>query len=265
MYINTSIVDDYLNGTRDNVVKCFWIFEKPREYTEPENKDSVKSAIKQYYEEVYNNLVNFEPLNKSVISEIFPKWQQVEFYVDLIVGFPAPYDAVTKKDPLGRVHIIIDLYRLSEYGLTSEKLERVVRNLITHEMTHVLVENLFPEIDLEDVGYIEKLNRITFNEGIAHFLSFNGEGLEDINWNDTEYEEVYLRSKEKLKEALSEKKPEKQEKYLEEADTGSYFEKYGAMSGLFYFAKNWKQGGTLQLKQMVEHGYKDMVNRILMS
>lgn len=53
---------------------------------------------------------DFQPANVAIWDALFPNWPSIPVHIDLIVGFPKPYDAVTMKDAAGHTHIVLDLF-----------------------------------------------------------------------------------------------------------------------------------------------------------
>lgn len=265
MKIDDSKVIEYLNGNDLSHYSDEWFFTDTRKYTAPPDDSKVRDGVCRQYELIMNHLREFIPLNESLLDELFHGWKDIEIFADLIVGFPSPYDAVAEKDPDGRMHIILDVLQFYNYGLNDEQSRSAIKNLFTHEMVHVYVEHRFPGItDLpEHAAYKDAMDAIVFNEGIAHLLSYRSREINETDWADPELKEIYRASRDKLKEALDETDQEKQKAYLEQAVTGSYFDKFGAMSGMMYLADRWQQSGALGLKAEMSEGYRHFTDRIL--
>jgi len=262
--ISVELVRDYLNGTLQAHADE-WYFNPPRFLTVPSGDDSTKGKILSCLEAILTQLDHFTPINRAAFDELFPMWENEELIVDLIVGFPSPYDAITEKAPDGKTHVVLDVYQLASYDLPPEQISSVINGLLTHEFAHVLIHSQFPTIEADENGsdYILAMNAITFDEGIAHLLSYKSKDLSDIDWNSQELKEVYERSKTALKSALAEKDHERQAALLEEANTGNFYDKFAAMSGMFYLAEQWNNDGIQGLKQELALGYRDLVLRIL--
>lgn len=75
--------------------------------------------------------------------------------IDLIVGFLEPHDAVMTKAPDGRTHLIFDLICWNKYS-SMENPDEIIRNVLTHEITHFLIGCYYPEADdaLESPNYL---------------------------------------------------------------------------------------------------------------
>lgn len=59
----------------------------------------------------------------------------------------------------------------------------------------------------------------------------------------------------KMKAALQEKDPQKQEHNVYEANNGNYYEKYAAMCGMIYLGQQWQSGAISRLKELFDLGY----------
>ena len=263
--VTDKLIMEYLQGKDLNDFAQEWFFSVARPFTRPAADPQTKEKVKKQYSCIQNQGGVFHPLNKSSLDILFPGWQEEVVLVDLIVGFPAPYDAVAETAPDGKVHIVLDVVQFAAYDLTEEQSEAAIRNLLTHELVHVLMEKRFPGLadGFGSLEYTRIMDALVFNEGIAHLLSYKSRELDEIDWTDSKLQDIYVRSKQQLKAALSESNKDLQTKRLEEAVTGPYFEKYGAMSGMLYFAEKWKSNGIFGLEQELETGVDHFTNRIL--
>lgn len=75
------------------------------------------------------------------------------------------------------------------------------------------VGNRFPDIETAEAQgtYIDQFDAITFNEGFAHLVSYNQQEINTIAWYGDKLKNVYNISVAKMKAALQEKDPQKQE------------------------------------------------------
>lgn len=240
MNIKDKLVRDYLQNKLQSEDNTCWIFSNIRvgeylfeapSYTEKHHVEKIL-VIFQYV------LLDFKPLNDSIFEELFPTWRKLlkEINIILSVGCPNPYDAFTRTYE-GQEYLIFDLIRFNEYKKMGYDIELVIRQIITHEFVHICINNRYPKAT--NLNYREELEYILFDEGFAHLLSFK----EDIL--DYDFDELI---KTKLpnsisifKQALVETDLEKQKILLEEADSGSYWDKFAAISGKLYLAKNINQ------------------------
>lgn len=258
-------ITEYLQGKDLNEYAQEWYFSDIRPFTKPAADPQFKEKVKKQYACMQNQTRVFHPLNRPSLDRLFPGWQEESVTVDLIVGFPAPYDAVAETAPDGKVHIVLDVVQFTDYDLTEEQSEAVMRNLLTHEFVHILMEKRFPGLTdgFGSSEYTRRMDALVFNEGIAHLLSYKSRELDETDWTDAELQDLYARSKQRLRAALCESNKELQTKRLEEAVTGSYYEKFGAMSGMLYFAEKWNRNGISGLEQELETGADHVTNRIL--
>lgn len=250
MNIDTSIVKSYLQGNDDFAGHWLfyhildngeYVFDKP----DLEHREAAGRMLKK----LQNSLDNFKPYNIELFSGLFPEWRELahDTNVVLAVGCPAPYDAMVREYG-GREFIIFDLIRLLEYQKNGSNILSLMRQLITHEVSHICIHADYP---IQPTTYQEKLSYIVFNEGFAHALAFSDEiGAYDFNpMIQTHYEN----SLSKLKAALSETDAQKQEEYLEIANCGPYWDKFAAISGKLYIVSHLKhiyeiyQGGPSKL------------------
>jgi hypothetical protein len=262
--VNDALILDYLNDDLQTH-SDEWYFNPPRYLAVPPGDDSTKRKIFSYLEAIRAHLEHFTPVNQPVMDKLFPLWKNEKLMLDLIAGFPNPYDAITEVAPDGKIHIVLDLFRLASYGLSPERISAVVSDMLTHEFIHVLILSQFPAIADDETGsdYVLAMNAITFNEGFAHLLSYMGKDLCAIDWGTQELKTVFDKSKSSLRSALAEKDRDRQVAMLEAANTGSFYDKFAAMSGMLYLAKRWKEDGIQGLKLELDLGYRDIVQRIL--
>lgn len=178
-----------------------------------------------------DSLKCFEPRNKQMFDAIFPGFHPAkaeEIFVYLIIGAPYPYDAMCRINDSGQLCVIFDLVRIASYCDNSEKVQALMKNLITHELTHVYLHHDYPAGDYTD-NLKNQLKYIVFNEGFAHYLSISDNVLE---YNFAEHRDKWKNADAKLKESLKSNIINR-DKVLFEANTGSFWDKFGAISGMF--------------------------------
>lgn len=271
MNLNTQIIDSYLAGEDIDKFKDHWIYWNvgKGEYkgknvfkkTPYENRQN----IQKLYTEVKQCLVHFEPFNRELWDILFQNWTSIleEIEVYLTVGLPEPNNAAVIKSPLGSNAIILDLGCWTKY-LGHTDITRLVRNLITHECSHICIQssNLIIDRDYENGSYLMKFNSLVFNEGLAHLLSFC-ENINNYDWNNSKIIEVKSKSLSKLKEAIEECETEKQNSYLYDAVYGNYYDKFGCMIGMLYFADIYQKSKSKGLLNEYIAGHKNIIPRIL--
>lgn len=211
--------------------------------------------VSKVYKQILYTLSNFKLFNETVFKVLFPNYEDllVNVHVLLVVGCPEPYDAMFKEYE-GTEYIVFDLIRLASYVEQGYSVEDLVTQLIIHEFTHQCINQIYP--CSKEMTYEEKLNYIVFNEGMAHFLAFKSSI--HIDWESELYRIHYENVKSLLMKALQATSKDKQLEWLERADTGSYWNKFGAIAGKIYFGLH-----KDELFNIYKKGYKDICYRIL--
>ncbi len=254
MKVDVSIIENFFQG-KDEYTE-HWLFNHILDngefaFEKPDSKQ--RQMVNDMFRKVSTILNDFKPYNIIIFSTLFPLWKEVIRNVNIIlaVGCPAPYDAMVREHD-GKEYIIFDLIRILQYQKEGEDILSIIRKLITHEVAHICIHNEYP---VWPMTYREKLAYITFDEGFAHILSF----VEDItiyNFGSI-MQKYYSNSIEQLKVALAEHDYEKQQKYLESSNCGSYWSKFAAISGKLYLVSHleeiydiYKSGPAIMLSNM---------------
>ena len=261
MNVSDCIVRDYLSGKSIAGYREEWFFRQLSEggsvFVEPSYLSDEKEKAAEVYRVLLETAETFQPLNREVWDALFPSWVEALEHVqaDLIIGFPQPYDAVAMRRD-GAYHMVFDLLCWTGY-LGKTDMNAAARNLLTHELCHALIGQTVDRIDadLERGTYVDRLDAVTFHEGFAHLVSYNGKELDEADWEEAKLREVREASRKTLREALSAKDDAEREVYLSRADCGGYYEKFACMAGMLYLAELWKQGGTAALKECFQAGY----------
>lgn len=230
----------------------------------PQSDADLLEKVKTVYNTLTAEATDFLPVNRPIWDILFPDWQEVfrDISVDLIVGFPEPYDATVEYDENGGCHIIFDLCCWAKYVGQCD-LTDLVRNLMTHELCHVLIHRHTPGITkaLTSDDYITALDAITFDEGLAHLVSYGATEIDEINWSGDALREIRSKNINRMREALSEVDKQKQQKNLYDAICGNYYEKFGCMCGMFYFAELYTSGGIPAIEKAFKEGYKGFAEK----
>lgn len=239
MNIDDKIVKKYLAGDPLDEIKNHWIFdnlEEGKHLFEPPSIDK-QGEIEKILSSVHNSLSDFNPLNRGIYSAIYPEWAETikEMNVLLIVGCPNPYDAMVKEHH-DKQYIVFDLLRLNDYVEMGYRVDLIIKQLITHETSHLCLHKKYPVPTSKD--YKIRLKHMVFDEGFAHLLAFH-EDIEHYNFTEL-IEEHYMKSWLKLSAALEETNPDKQKELLIQADSGSYWDKFASVSGKLFLAMNRK-------------------------
>lgn len=266
MIINTEILDRYLSENSLDGVKEHWIFNSIVEgqhlIEEPNNFN--RNKLKEIYEMLISKLNNFEPLNKCLWHEFYGNINIPDtISVYLIVGSPKPYDAMVRKDDKWNNCIILDLFRIGSYSEDISKLSGIVSNFVTHEVSHVLTGGVYTPPTIKD-SVSDKLKYIVFDEGIAHFLS-NKDDILSIDWYSDEMNTRRKNAYEALCDALKNISDTNKNQILERANSGLYWEKFGAISGFFGIIDYYNYNGKdiKVFKEIFEKGPKSLINFIL--
>ena len=253
MKLYTDIVTDYLAGRSLAAHAQEWFFTQPGYcFQEPDGSDAQKAAVMQVYEQVLRTVETFVPGNRPVWDALFPDWQDILRGAEtaLIVGYPPPNDAVVLKSPAGVDTAVLDMGLWVQY-LGAVPVERVAHNLLTHELCHVCIHRHRPELDAaqETGDYLSRLDAFTFDEGFAHFVSYNDREANQVDWDAPELRAVWTRSAAAMRSARQETQPAQQQEQLHSAVFGSYYDKYACMCGLYYLARCWQGGGSARLAE----------------
>lgn len=264
MNVESTLVDEFINGRDITCHKDDWFFSSSildvdrgkNIFTLP-SLDKI-AAVRAMSGHFHSVLDSFVPVNKPLLDSLFPLWEKRDVYVDLIIGFPEPYDAVTLTSPDGNVHLVFDLGCWIRYS-SFPNIEGNIRNVLTHELTHFLIGCAYRDVDeaLKSKDYLTKLDANTFHEGFAHLISYESKSIEDVDWHCDRLKAVYAASKENMRMALKEKDRAKQEKYLYSAICGSYLDKWACMCGMLYLAGEWEKNGVEGLQRAFSsyHGF----------
>lgn len=235
MNIDDSMIKSYLAGNDD--YNSHWLFNNildNGEYAFDRPNNKYKEKIREIYEKIHGNLINFTPYNVDLFSKLFPTWKTLinDANIILAIGCPSPYDAMVREHE-GREYVIFDLIRFMSYEKAGYDIVSLITGMITHEISHICIHADYP---VNDNSYEDKLTYIAFDEGFAHLLAFTDK-ISSYNFSDM-IETYYQNSVSKLQMALSETNTLKQKEYLDESNCGAYWDKFAAISGKLYLASN---------------------------
>lgn len=257
MEYNDEIVQQYFTNKDILTSDSHWIYsfiEKDKILYEKPLYTKIE-IVKQVHREIIAALDNFKFFNDKLITEVFPNIEDIKgnSTIILVVGCPKPYDAVIREYN-GQEYIIFDLIRFAEYADSGYSLELLIRKLLTHELLHKCIHDKYPIVSA--LSYIDELNYIAFDEGFAHLLAYK-DNIKDCEFDDF-LTERYLKAKHQLKQAITEKDSVKQKDYLSFANTGSYWDKFAAISGKLYLLKHIEH-----LHSIYNNGWYNFINEIL--
>lgn len=200
---------------------------------------------------------SFNKQGDVLLNEIFSSFYRKSSFEIAVVatqGVPKPYDAWTAIYRGGQAIF----FNLSVWE--KEKLQKKGLSIIIHEITHVLLAELIkPPINTP----IEILNTIMLDEGLAHFTGYSGDRKmllsdEVKRWHAAE--KMLEEAKEKLLKAdLSQIDVDA---IIKAAHTGPYWEKYGAISGMFRAAFVYQKRGAEGLINAIKQGHLSSAKEI---
>jgi hypothetical protein len=203
----------------------------------PQKVDALREVVDQF------NAVG-DDLLTNVFSTFYDE-HKFCFNVIYTSGVSAPYDAWT---------VSIDdspvvFFNLSEW--TVEELFKQGLAVVIHEVTHALLEPFLK--GLESGSPLKSLEKIVFDEGMAHFLGFPGDRFTLLE----RYYEKWLQSEADLKNAQEilgsiQVTDAEKEDLLLRSNTGSFWNKFGAISGMFRFAKIYSLSGSAGLADAIK-------------
>lgn len=255
MTIDDSIIKSYLKDKDD--YKNHWLFNSildNGEYVFDNPNNIFKDKVNIISKNAYKQLMNFTPYNVSIFNELFPNWKDLMNNINIIfaVGCPSPYDAMVRNHEETE-YIIFDLIRFISYEEKGYDVSEIISDMITHEFVHICLHFKYPAI--ED-NYESKLSYIAFDEGFAHLLSFsNNISLYDFS---EQIKSHYLDSINMLKLSIEENNKLKQKEYLEKSNSGPYWSKFAAISGMLYLTSNIKD-----LYSIYENGPSTFISNIV--
>ena len=246
MIINSKQIEEALENCTD--ASKHWIFNNIEDTQHLyEGIRIPHNRIIEIRDETTEFLTEFTPTNSEVFDQLFPKWRDIqkEARVELIVGAPSNYDMMVRNDM-----IYIDIQNLDKYLSNGYEIIELLKILITHEFVHLCINK---DYSLEeDPSYIEQLDYILFQEGFAHAIPYLN------NLEVEKYNETFIKSCIKLRKALEETSIEKQNQYLLDADTGDYWDKYGAIAGKLFILNN-----SNEILNIYNRGYQNFHTSIL--
>jgi hypothetical protein len=255
MQLDISIVQSYLQGKEDYAEH--WLFSHIADngaYLFDKPDAAQREAVTEALEQTQAALQDFRPYNLELFSALFPDWRERirDVRVILAVGCPAPYDAMVRAYD-GREYIIYDLIRFLEYQKFGKDIPSLIRQLLTHEVSHVCLHADYPVVT---APYREKLGYIAFDEGFAHLLAF-ADGIEHCDFRAM-LQAHQQDARDKLSAALSETDPRRQAEYLEASNSGPYWDKFAAISGKLYLASHFDR-----IREIYQNGPSAFLSELL--
>ena len=227
--IDSQQIDDALS--KNDRAKKQWIFDKiiEGEYLYEGLRIDSKRIL-EIKGDVEKYLNKFTPRNKYLFDTLFPNWKSIESEtkVILVIGCPKMYDMMVRNNTM-----IIDVQNIDKYLINDYSLDDLLQLLLSHESVHMCINEGYSS--KKNMTYLEQLYYILFQEGFAHAIPY----IHTFHESDQEkLDDYFNKNYEKLKIAIKESDSKKQKQYLIDADTGEYWEKYGAISSKLYILFN---------------------------
>lgn len=119
--------------------------------------------------------------------------------------------------------------------------------------THILAHQDFPETQTET--YKEKMAFLFFDEGLAHFLAMN-QDAKVYNWTSEENLQRKRKALQQFSEALQEEDNKIQNHLLIAACSGSFWNKFACIAGMFQWADIYLKSGIAGLTQAYHAGWR---------
>lgn len=259
MHIDDRWIRAYIEGESLSDLKEHWVFGAIQEgahlFEMP--SEAYREQVENIHKVLRASMEHFEPMNKHYFRKMFKNYEACleEMEVLLIVGCPSPYDAMFLEYE-HKHYMVFDLIRWCEYMAEGYDIQAIARQLLTHEFAHFCIQKDYPCGGM--MSYEERLAFITFDEGFAHLLAYT-DAIETLQWEDAKYQDYSVGAKRRIVEALAEQDEAKQERWLEVADTGDYWQKYAAIAGKLYIGQHlddiemiYKEGPNALLESIVK-------------
>lgn len=259
MEVFDDIIQSYIKKEGLAPYKSLWFYqEEGYSFYDPDSSNERIEIIKRIYQEIQKTVLNFIPANIQIWDALFKDWHTIinHVKVNLIIGYSEPNDATVMNNLQGDSEVIFDLgCWVKYYGKCN--ISEVVHNLLTHELCHVCINKLIPNISeaIESNDYVTNLDANTFHEGFAHLVSYNDKNIDEVDWNSEQMQLYKMNAKKTMKEAFKEENRIKQKDYLYKAIYGSYYDKYACMASMFFLADVWKKQGVVGLEKVFGQGY----------
>ncbi len=202
--------------------------------------------------DIFKALIDdFNKKGASLLTGIFSPFlrgRTLEIPVIATQGIREPYDAWCA-DHSGRRTVF---FNLSLW--TADDLKKSGLAVVIHEISHVLLAEAASKTP-DTQNPLKILERLVFDEGIAHFIGFPGDREKLL----TDYKGKWPRAEAGLKEAIAKLSDpqistKEKEDILTAANTGSFWDKYASIAGLFRAANIYRTKGAPGLIECIKGG-----------
>ncbi|MCL2168423.1 MAG: hypothetical protein FWB74_00185 [Defluviitaleaceae bacterium] len=255
MRIDISIVDAYVSGKPSGEYSGHWIYGRVEHGKNLFQETGVhrRAEIELCLRQTLDACRDFNFRNEELICGIFGDTSSVKDSANVlfVVGVPAMYDAMVREMD-GALYIIFNIESFADYVAIGHCLKEIISNFLTHELIHVMIDAKYPS---GNQSYTEQLDYISFNEGFAHLLSYK-ENIESFKPNG-EYKQRYETARHKLAAALDETDPKLQQELLARANSGRFWDKFGAIASMLYLMKHMDF-----LKDIFEQGWRGYAGKV---
>lgn len=176
----------------------------------------------------------------------FLKDKPIQIPVVLTQGVPEPYDAWATFHNGKKTF----MFNMDMWNPTS--LETQGLSVIKHETSHVLFALAGGQH--EEKSYAGRLEQIIVNEGIAHFIGYPKDRSALFKTRGDKWPIAEAKVNEAMKLFADPKATATQkDEMLKKAQTGSFWEKYGAIAGMFRAAKIYETSGPSGLVEVIKN------------
>ncbi|OFZ56006.1 MAG: hypothetical protein A2428_08640 [Bdellovibrionales bacterium RIFOXYC1_FULL_54_43] len=187
-----------------------------------------------------------DPVLEAVFAPLL-KNKPLKINVVALAGIPSPYDAwCSLLDGTHTIFVNLSLWDVS-------RIQSKGRPVILHEITHFLLRQLNrPEPKTPE----QQLQDIVFDEGIAHYVGYPGNRLSLGHDRISERQKAEQELSRALRALSTRSKLSQAEKaaLLRRANTGPYWEKYGAIAGMFLVSDIYNKDGPDGVRRYIVKG-----------
>lgn len=195
-------------------------------------------------------LEGFNNNGDSLISDVFDLELSDRYFEIAVIatrGIPEPYEAWCA-EYAGHNTVFFNLSLWTEDDLASNGLA-----VLKHEIAHVLLNECLPQV--EPLNPTAVLDHILVDEGVAHFVGYTGSRMALIS----EHRDKWASAERTLEMAMKhlssgDVNKEEKDRLLLSADTGNYWDKYAAISGMFRAASIYQYQGAAALMHWIKRG-----------
>ncbi len=181
--------------------------------------------------------------------------------IDAFVQRVSWRDGVPSFTAEGELTIVLNLARAVDYGPTTDRRVLGTLSTVAHEVFHAAFDAyqessaVWRAFRVQNPGPVAELLALTQNEGIAHYLSFEQRGgTEPTDWDARVRAAIgeFNRSTAELASPATGRR--RAEEIIRSSNTATYWESYGAITGLFCAREIDRRAGRPALVRTVAGG-----------